>query len=140
MPTTFTPPGRSRTTWRRVGTALLATTLLGLAACGGDPEAETGSQSSDLETLEPGVLKVAIQPYAPYTEAEGDRIAGLDGEILHAVADKLGLEVQAQVTDFAGMLAGVQSERVDITIGGVAWTEERQQQGLFTDPPYYSPP
>jgi ABC-type amino acid transport substrate-binding protein len=38
------------------------------------------------------------------------------------------------------MLAGVQSRRVDITIGGVAWTAERQKQGLFTDPPYYSPP
>ena len=38
------------------------------------------------------------------------------------------------------MLASVQSRRVDITIGGVAWTAERQKQGLFTDPPYYSPP
>ncbi len=140
MPTTFTPPRRSHATWRRFGTALLATTLLGLSACADDPQTEAGSQTSDLETLEPGVLQVAIQPYAPYTEDDGGRIAGLDGEILHAVADKLGLQVQTQVTDFAGMLAGVQSERVDITIGGVAWTEERQKQGLFTDPPYYSPP
>ena len=38
------------------------------------------------------------------------------------------------------MLAGVQSRRMDITIGGVAWTKDRQKQGLFTDPPYYSPP
>jgi ABC-type amino acid transport substrate-binding protein len=29
---------------------------------------------------------------------------------------------------------------VDITIGGVAWSADRQKQGLFTDPPYYSPP
>jgi polar amino acid transport system substrate-binding protein len=29
---------------------------------------------------------------------------------------------------------------VDITIGGIAWTADRQKQGLFTDPPYYSPP
>jgi len=39
-----------------------------------------------------------------------------------------------------GMLGGVQSRRVDITVGGVAWSVERQKQGLFTDPPYYSPP
>jgi ABC-type amino acid transport substrate-binding protein len=38
------------------------------------------------------------------------------------------------------MLAGVQSRRVDITVGGVAWSADRQKQGLFTDPPYYSPP
>jgi polar amino acid transport system substrate-binding protein len=48
--------------------------------------------------------------------------------------------VQPQLTDFNGMLGGVQSHRVDITVGGVAWSEERQKQGLFTDPPYYSPP
>ena len=67
-------------------------------------------------------------------------MSGLDADILNAVADKLGLKVKPELTDFAGMLASVQSRRVDITIGGVAWTAERQKQGLFTDPPYYSPP
>ena len=81
-----------------------------------------------------------MQPYAPYTDLQGDTIVGLDGDILHAVAEKLDLKVEPEVADFAGMLAGVQTRRVDITIGGVAWTAERQKQGLFTDPPYYSPP
>ncbi|WP_405954272.1 substrate-binding periplasmic protein [Streptomyces phaeochromogenes] len=86
------------------------------------------------------MIKVAVQPYAPYTSVQGDKIVGLDGDILAYAAKKLGLEVKPQVTDFAGMLAGVQSRRVDITIGGVAWSADRQKQGLFTDPPYYSPP
>ena len=93
-----------------------------------------------LDTIEQGKLKVAVQSYAPYTTMRGNRIEGLDGDIIHAVADKLGLEVQPQLTDFNGMLGGVQSHRVDITVGGVAWSEERQKEGLFTDPPYYSPP
>ena len=76
----------------------------------------------------------------PTPRVQGGKIVGLDGDILNYVAKKLGLEVEPEVTDFAGMLAGVQSRRVDITIGGVAWTEDRQKQGLFTDPPYYSPP
>ena len=38
------------------------------------------------------------------------------------------------------MLGGVQSHRVDVSIGGIAWSEERQKEGLFTDPAYYSPP
>ena len=76
----------------------------------------------------------------PYTAVKGDGLVGLDGEIITTVAERLGLEVQAQLTDFNGMLGGVQSHRVDITVGGVAWTKERQAQGLFTDPPYYSPP
>ncbi len=110
-----------------------------LTACGGSDEPVSDAAAA-LGTLEPGVLKVAIQPYAPYTSLVGDKMAGLDVDILNAVAGKLGLKVKPELTDFAGMLASVQSRRVDITIGGVAWTAERQKVGLFTDPPYYSPP
>lgn len=117
--------------------AVLMTTL---TACGDDAKAPVSDAAAALGTLEPGVLKVAIQPYAPYTSMVGDKMAGLDADILNEVAGKLGLTVKPEQTDFAGMLASVQSRRVDITIGGVAWTAERQKQGLFTDPPYYSPP
>jgi ABC-type amino acid transport substrate-binding protein len=114
-----------------------------VAACGSEGDDEptnVSAKTAALGTLTPGVIKVAVQPYAPYTSVQGDKIVGLDGDILAYVADKLGLEIKPQVTDFAGMLAGVQSRRVDITIGGVAWSADRQKQGLFTDPPYYSPP
>jgi polar amino acid transport system substrate-binding protein len=123
----------------RVVAAMLAV-LVTASACSSAESAQPAGQNTDLDTIEPGVLTVAVQPYAPYTTLVGDELTGLDSEILEAVAKKLGLTVRAENTDFAGMLASVQSRRVDITIGGVAWTEERQKQGLFTDPPYYSPP
>ncbi|MEU9322843.1 transporter substrate-binding domain-containing protein [Streptomyces canus] len=129
---------------RPLAVALSATLLLlGTVACGsGDDDGpkNVSAKTAALGTLTPGVIKVAVQPYAPYTSVQGDKIVGLDGDILNHVAKKLGLEVKPQVTDFAGMLAGVQSRRVDITVGGVAWSADRQKQGLFTDPPYYSPP
>ena len=114
--------------------------LTALTACSNDEPAAVSGSAAALDTIKPGVLKVAVQPYAPYTSAVGDKLTGLDSDILNAVAAKLGLKVEPEVTDFAGMLASVQSRRVDITIGGVAWTADRQKQGLFTDPPYYSPP
>jgi len=128
---------------RRRTTRLLgavAAGLLALTACGGGDKAPVSDAAAALGTIDPGVLKVAIEPYAPYTSMVGDKMVGLDADVLNAVAGKLGLKVKPEVTDFAGMLANVQSRRVDITIGGVAWTAERQKQGLFTDPPYYSPP
>ncbi|WP_405747327.1 substrate-binding periplasmic protein [Streptomyces canus] len=129
---------------RPLAVALSATLLLlGTAACGsGDDDGpkNVSAKTAALGTLTPGVIKVAVEPYAPYTSVQGGKIVGLDGDILTYVAKKLGLEVKPQVTDFAGMLAGVQSRRVDITVGGVAWSADRQKQGLFTDPPYYSPP
>jgi polar amino acid transport system substrate-binding protein len=121
------------------GTAVVAALALLAAGCGSD-DGGGGGAATGLDTIEQGKLKVAVQSYAPYTTVKGNRIEGLDGDIIHAVADKLGLEVQPQLTDFNGMLGGVQSRRVDITVGGVAWSEERQREGLFTDPPYYSPP
>jgi polar amino acid transport system substrate-binding protein len=121
--------------------AVIAAALL-VAGCGDDDKAASASSgaAAGLDTIEPGKLKVAVQSYMPYTAVRGSKIVGLDGEIIERVADKLGLEIQPQLTDFNGMLGGVQSRRVDITVGGVAWSEERQKQGLFTDPPYYSPP
>jgi polar amino acid transport system substrate-binding protein len=121
-------------------TAVLAVTGVLVAALTACSTSSAGGGTNDLGTLDPGVLKVAIQPYAPYTDYKDGKLTGLDSDILTAVAAKLNLKVEPEVTDFAGMLAGVQSRRVDITIGGVAWSADRQKQGLFTDPPYYSPP
>jgi polar amino acid transport system substrate-binding protein len=121
--------------------AVLAAGALALTGCGSDDSAgPVSATAAGLDTIKPGELKVAIQPYAPYTSLVGSKLSGLDSDILNAIAKRLDLKVKPQVTDFAGMLAGVQSRRVDITIGGVAWSAERQKQGLFTDPPYYSPP
>jgi polar amino acid transport system substrate-binding protein len=131
--------------------ATVTACVLALAACGGGDDAEetteeetagteAAEEAVELDTIEPGVIKVAIQPYAPYTDYAGDELTGLDSEILQAMADRWGYEIQVEVTDFAGMLGGVQSGRVDTSIGGIAWTEERAEQGLFTDPVYYSPP
>jgi ABC-type amino acid transport substrate-binding protein len=113
-----------------------------LAGCGSDGGgSKTAAQGgARLDTLEQGKLKVAIESYMPYTALRGGKLVGLDSEIIETVAGRLGLEDQPQLTDFNGMLGGVQSHRVDITVGGVAWSKERQAQGLFTDPPYYSPP
>jgi ABC-type amino acid transport substrate-binding protein len=135
-------PWRRRTTAVAAAAAAIAALAL-LAGCGSSGSTNSSGSaagSNKYGTLKSGVIKVAIEPYMPYTALQGGKLVGLDSDILNAAAQKLGLKVETQVTDFAGMLAGVQSRRVDITIGGVAWSADRQKQGLFTDPPYYSPP
>jgi ABC-type amino acid transport substrate-binding protein len=113
-----------------------------LAACtktAASPSA-AGSAAAGLDTIDKGVIKVAIEPYMPYTDVKGGKLVGLDAEILQEAAANLGLKVEFNVTDFKGMLGGVQSHRVDLTIGGVGWSKDRADKGLFTDPVYYSPP
>jgi ABC-type amino acid transport substrate-binding protein len=125
---------------RALGVVAVTAVVSALVACSSSKPKPVSSQAAALGTLKPGVIKVAIEAYAPYTSMQGGKMVGLDADILNAIAGKLGLTVQPVVTDFPGMLASVQSHRVDITIGGVAWSADRQKQGLFTDPPYYSPP
>jgi len=131
---------RARSLISALSTLLLLSSVAACGSGGDDAPKNVSAKTAALGTLTPGVIKVAVEPYAPYTTVRGGKIVGLDGDILTAIAKKLGLRIKPQVTDFAGMLAGVQSRRVDITVGGVAWSAERQKQGLFTDPPYYSPP
>jgi ABC-type amino acid transport substrate-binding protein len=115
---------------------------VGVAGCGSSDSGGggTGKTAQRYDTIQPGVLKVAVESYMPYTALRGGKLVGLDSDIIDAIAKKLDLKVEPELTDFNGMLGGVQSRRVDITVGGVAWSKEREQAGLFTDPPYYSPP
>src|SRR5689334_16295190 len=121
----------------RLPVASLSAVALLAAGCGGSQP--TGA-ARGLDTIDPGVLHVAAESYMPYTAVNGNKIVGLDGEIIQYIADRLHLKVEPQLTDFNGMLGSVQSRRVDITVGGVACTADRAKQGIFTDPPYYSPP
>ncbi|MBB4238266.1 substrate-binding periplasmic protein [Rhizobium esperanzae] len=118
------------------GLIALAILSLGLFATA----VPSAADADDLELMKPGTLVVTVQPYMPYTAVKDGKLVGLDSDILAAVADKLGLKMEINVTDFPGMLASVQTQRADITIGGIAWSDTRQKVGLFTDPPYYSPP
>jgi len=130
----------------RLGTGIVAAVAVAgavvLTGCGGNTSTPStvSSQAASLDTIDKGVIKVAIEPYMPYTDVKDGKMVGLDAEILQEAAANLGLKVEHNVTDFKGMLGGVQSHRVDITIGGVGWGAERAQKGLFTDPVYYSPP
>lgn len=127
---------RSAFSKRLVGAGLAVSASIGF----GLMAAPQTARADGLETLKPGVLQVAIEAYMPYTELKDGKLVGLDSDILSAIASKLGLKIEVSVTDFPGMLAAVQSQRADITIGGIAWSDARQKVGLFTDPPYYSPP
>jgi ABC-type amino acid transport substrate-binding protein len=104
------------------------------------PTTTASSSAVALDSLTPGVLMEAIEPYMPYTNGiKPGVVNGLDGEIISAVAQKLGLKVDYKNLTFPGMLAAIQTHRADIAYGGVAWTAERAKVGLFTDPYYYSP-
>jgi len=75
-------------------------------------------------------------PYTGYVSAT--KIKGVDGEIITYIAEKLGLKLKINRTDWAGGLASAQQCRVDGLVGPAGWTKERAAAGIFTDPTYYT--
>lgn len=110
-------------------TAALAALALLLTACGGG-----GSESdSDLARVkEAGVLKVGTEgTYSPfsYHDPKTNELVGYDVEVIAAVADKLGVEVEYVETPWDAIFAGLTSKRFDVVANQVTRNSERE--GLY---------
>lgn len=136
----FALNSRNRSAKVFASTALALATALLLGSCSAAAPAENSADASaELGLVSDGQLTVAWSPFMPYISEEGGELVGLDGEIITELADRLGLEISAQQSDFAGMLSGVQNGRVDVAIGSINWTEDRTKTARFTDETYYNP-
>ena len=71
--------------------------------------------------------------FPPYEFYEGEKIVGIDAEIAAAIAEKLGMTLEIQDTEFGSIIAGVQTGKYDIGMAGMTVTEERKQTVNFTD-------
>jgi polar amino acid transport system substrate-binding protein len=103
-------------------------------AVGCEPEPETLWGEIENE----GVIVVgtsADYPPFEYIDDEGN-YAGFDIELMEAVADELGLEVEWQDISFDGLIGSLQTEKIDAAIAAMSATAERDEQVDFTQPYY----
>lgn len=118
--------------------ALIAVVIVALVAlisgCGDD--SSTGGDNSSSGGS--GTVRVAIRGDLPFAAVKDDELTGVDGDIMRAIARKLGLEIQTETMDFSGQLGAIESGRVDVAIGSIGWQPERAKAGVFTDPTYYA--
>jgi cystine transport system substrate-binding protein len=88
-----------------------------------------------------GTLTVATEgTYRPFSfhDESGD-LVGFDVEIAEAVADKLGLEVVFQETQWDAIFAGLDAGRFDLIANQVSINPEREEKYLFSEPYTVSP-
>jgi len=90
-----------------------------------------------LEVIEPGKLNVAFNGDMPGTSYENGRLIGLDGELMHLIADGLGLEVVPNLMEWAAEIQSVKTGRVDIMHGMMGWNDQRIKVINISDPIYY---
>ena len=93
--------------------------------------------ADELEVIEPGKLNVAFNGDMPGTSYEDGRLIGLDGELMHAIADQLGLEVTPNLMEWAAEIQSVKTGRVDVMHGMMGWNDQRIKVISITDPIYY---
>lgn len=132
-------------------TALTLSAALTLAACGGggDDEATDGASGTaaadvDLGLVQEGVLTACSDvPFPPFEVEDPSAPSGYSGfdiDLLQAVADNLGLELEVQDVSFDALQSGttLAAGQCDIGASGMTITEERKANIDFSDPYYDS--
>jgi polar amino acid transport system substrate-binding protein len=114
-----------------LGGVAVAALILGAATIASPAKAD------GLDLIEDGTLVVAFNGDMPGTGWEGGRLIGLDGEIMHMIADDLGLKVKPALMEWAGEIASVKARRVDIMHGMMGWNDQRIKVINISDPIYY---
>ncbi|GAA5167252.1 transporter substrate-binding domain-containing protein [Ornithinimicrobium tianjinense] len=127
-----------RTVRRALGAAAVTALALGLSACGGD-DGSSGEAGNELGLIEEGTLVAAMSgEFQPFSYFEGNTLTGFDHDIAVAVAEELGLEVQAETGAFDTLIGGIKADRYDVLIASMTPTPERDEQVDFTDAYYVS--
>ncbi len=84
-----------------------------------------------------GKLTVATSPdFPPFESLEGDKVVGIEVDIMNLIAAELGVELEIIEMDFDAVLLGVQSAKYDCGMSGITASEDRKQNMLFTTPYY----
>ncbi|MRH43784.1 transporter substrate-binding domain-containing protein [Aquibacillus halophilus] len=121
--------------------------ILVLAACGtneGEDSSSNANGENNEETEETlyeqiineGVISVGTEgTYAPFTfHNEEDELTGYDVEVMREVADRMGVEVDFQETQWDSMFAGLNSARFDVIANQVGINADRLENYDFSVP------
>lgn len=134
--------------------AAVAASALLLAGCAGGPadgQASSGTTTGSGESTsgltldqvkENGKLVVATEgTYRPFSFHEGGSgpLTGYDVDVVTAVAEKLGVTVEFQETQWDGIFAGLEAGRFDVIANQVSINDEREAKYDLSEPYSVSP-
>ena len=104
----------------------------------GDGET-TAASGEDLGLITEGTLFIGLDtPYPPFAEGQPPDATGYDVEVLNAIGENLGLEVEYQDTGFQTIFRDVAAGQFDTAGAASTITAGRENVVDFTDPYYLS--
>lgn len=122
---------RSRASWLLAAIAVFALALVAAGCGGGGSDTTSGGEG---ETLTVG----SDIPYPPFEQGKPGSYTGFDVELMEAIGEKLGREVEFQDTSFETIFRDVAQGKFDAVISAATITEEREQAVDFSNPYYLS--
>ena len=134
---------RHPSTKRLLATVMAAALLFGTAACGDDDGDDVTAGAGNGDTSAPaeggGTLHVCSDiPYAPMEmEGEGPRglpYTGFDIELMDAMAENQGDELEILDVDFDGILGNLATGGCDVVASSLTINDERKAEVDFTEP------
>ncbi|MCP3739607.1 transporter substrate-binding domain-containing protein [Rossellomorea sp. BNER] len=110
---------------------LLLTLTLVLSACGTSDEGKDGNAGGEGEK----VYKVGVDTtYPPFEFKKDGEYKGIDIELINAIAENQGFEIELSSMDFGGIIPAMQAGELDIAIAGMSITDKRKKVVDFSDP------
>ncbi len=122
---------------KKLLSVLLAVLLIfSFAACGNNDD-NNDQAGNKYGLLEDGVLKVAMEAEYPPMEFkdENGNLVGFDVDMMKAIGEKLGVEIQYVEMEWAGIFMGLTAGNYDAVCSGVSITQARidEKQMQFSD-------
>lgn len=89
---------------------------------------------------EDGPLRVGMDPtYPPFETTKDGEPHGISVDVANELGDYLGREIEIVETDFGSLIPSLNSGEIDIIIGSMSITEEREKSVDFSEPYFYFP-
>ncbi|MBD2860402.1 ABC transporter substrate-binding protein/permease [Paenibacillus oceani] len=132
---------RNLSTRIRISLLIFVLLLLSLGPAASLPLGHTAVTYAANEPAKPAKkLVMGTSPdYPPYESVDakgGGEIVGMDIDIAKYITGRLGYELEIASMDFSGLIAALQTKRVDFAMSGMSVTEERKQSVTFSDSYY----
>ena len=102
------------------------------------PEATDGNGEQEAPAMKlVAVGECTFAPFEYVDEATGQP-AGFDVDLIHAIAEAAGFEVEYKNMDWNSLIAALQTGEADLVVSGMTITDERVLEVKFSDPYFES--
>nr|WP_207754942.1 basic amino acid ABC transporter substrate-binding protein [Desulforadius tongensis] len=112
--------------------------MVAAVGCGGEKAADKQGEGGEEAKQK---LVAAFEPtFAPFESTdENGEFVGFDIDLIKAIAEEQGFEVELKSLSFDGLIPALQTGQIDVIVSGMSIKPKREEQVNFSIPYYEAP-